>query len=98
MLFPVVSLTCCNLSQTLRVSPQTVDLRRGVALTIPVGTSFQFRNTGRDPLAIIGVTMPPWPGEDEAMESKGVWHPHLSTEKRYLPLCLYVRHAEWVAS
>lgn len=58
---------------------KTVDLRPGVALTIPVGTSFQFRNTGREPLAIVGVTMPPWPGEEEAMESEGIWNPHLST-------------------
>jgi mannose-6-phosphate isomerase-like protein (cupin superfamily) len=57
---------------------ETVDLRPGVAVTIPVGTSFQFRNTGRDPLAIVGVTMPPWPGEGEATEVEGVWHPHLS--------------------
>jgi hypothetical protein len=54
--------------------------------------------TRGDPLAIVGATMPPWPGEDEAMESKEVWHPHISTEKRYVPLCLCVRHAEWVAS
>ena len=59
---------------------KTVALRPGVALTIPVGTSFQFRNTGREPLAIVGVTMPPWPGAGEAMESEGVWNPHLSTE------------------
>jgi mannose-6-phosphate isomerase-like protein (cupin superfamily) len=33
--------------------------------TIPVGTQFQVRNTGSDPLCFIIVTMPPWPGEQE---------------------------------
>jgi mannose-6-phosphate isomerase-like protein (cupin superfamily) len=54
-----------------------VDLRAGVALTIPVGTSFQFKNTGRTPLEAVGVTMPPWPGEGEAMEVEGPWVPAL---------------------
>jgi mannose-6-phosphate isomerase-like protein (cupin superfamily) len=57
-----------------------IDLRPGVALTIPVGTSFQFRNTGREPLAAIGVTMPPWPGEGEALEADGPWTPKLRSE------------------
>jgi mannose-6-phosphate isomerase-like protein (cupin superfamily) len=38
-----------------------IDLRPGTALTIPVGMAFQFRNTGREPLAAVGVTMPPCP-------------------------------------
>ncbi|WP_433157916.1 cyclic nucleotide-binding domain-containing protein [Kribbella sp. CA-247076] len=50
-----------------------IDLRPGVSLTIPVGTSFQFKNTGREPLAAIGVTMPPWPGDGEAFEVTGPW-------------------------
>jgi mannose-6-phosphate isomerase-like protein (cupin superfamily) len=54
-----------------------IDLRPGVALTIPVGTAFQFRNTGREPLAAIGVTMPPWPGEDEAIDADGPWTPNV---------------------
>jgi len=53
-------------------------LRPGTALTIPVGTAFQFRNTGFEPLAAVGVTMPPWPGEDEAMEVAGAWAPQLT--------------------
>jgi len=52
-----------------------IDLRPGVCLTIPVGTSFQFCNTGREPLAAIGVTMPPWPGKDEALSIEGPWIP-----------------------
>ncbi len=38
----------------------------GVSLSILAGTSFQFRSTGMEPLEAIGVTMPPWPGADEA--------------------------------
>lgn len=54
-----------------------IDLRPGVCLTIPVGTSFQFRNTGREPLAAIGVTMPPWPGPHEAEAVPGPWTSNL---------------------
>ena len=41
-------------------------LSAGVCLTIPVGVSFQFRSTGPEPLQAIAVTMPPWPGPEEA--------------------------------
>lgn len=50
-----------------------IELRPGVALTIPVGTAFQFRNTGSDPLAVVGVTLPPWPGDGEALPAPGRW-------------------------
>ena len=52
---------------------EIVSVERGVCLTIPVGTRFQFRSSGEGPLAAIGVTMPPWPGEGEAYEVKGPW-------------------------
>ena len=42
-----------------------VAMEPGVSLTIPVGTSFQFRSFGPEPLAAIGITMPPWPGDLE---------------------------------
>lgn len=47
----------------------------GVCLTIPLGTHFQFRSFGDAPLAAIGVTLPPWPGEGEASEVPGPWTP-----------------------
>jgi len=56
------------------------ELRPGVSLTIPVGTRFQFRNTGRVPLGAIGVTMPPWPGATEAVEVDGPWTTTLRNE------------------
>ena len=52
-----------------------VELAPGVALTIPLGTRFQFRARGAEPLEIVGVTMPPWPGDGEAVEVPGPWEP-----------------------
>jgi mannose-6-phosphate isomerase-like protein (cupin superfamily) len=49
------------------------DLVPGLSLTIPVGTRFQFRCDGAAPLDIVAVTMPPWPGEDEAYAVGGLW-------------------------
>jgi mannose-6-phosphate isomerase-like protein (cupin superfamily) len=54
---------------------ETVDLRAGLCLTIPLGTHFQFRSFGYEPLSAVGVTMPPWPGEDEAIIVEGPWEP-----------------------
>ncbi len=48
-------------------------LEPGQSLSIPLGTQFQFRNDGAEPLRILGVTMPPWPGPDEAMPVSGPW-------------------------
>jgi mannose-6-phosphate isomerase-like protein (cupin superfamily) len=52
---------------------ETVALRPGTCVSIPAGTHFQFRADGSGPLAAVGVTMPPWPGTDEAYEVPGVW-------------------------
>lgn len=52
---------------------RTVDLEDGVCLDIPTGTHFQFRSIGDEPLVAIGVTMPPWPGQGEAIRSEGPW-------------------------
>ena len=48
-----------------------VDVDAGTCLTIPLGTDFQFRAHGFEPLAAIGVTMPNWPGEGEAIPVAG---------------------------
>src|SRR6516225_7831943 len=42
---------------------EIVDLGPGVSIGIPTGTHFQFRCDSRDPITVIGATMPPWPGE-----------------------------------
>ena len=44
-----------------RWSPLEPDL----CLTIPAGTSFQFRATGDSPLSAFAVTMPPWPARSD---------------------------------
>jgi mannose-6-phosphate isomerase-like protein (cupin superfamily) len=54
-----------------------VTLEPRVCLTIPVGTHFQFRSTGPEPLAAVAVTMPPWPGESESYRVEGIWKPTL---------------------
>ena len=43
------------------------------SLTIPVGTAFQFRTIGDEPLRFIMSTTPPWPGDDEAVRVDGRW-------------------------
>jgi mannose-6-phosphate isomerase-like protein (cupin superfamily) len=52
---------------------EIVEVSPGVSIDIPVGTSFQFRSDGAEALEAIGVTMPPWPGPDEAIFVEGVW-------------------------
>ena len=57
---------------------EIVAVESGVCLTIPLGTHFQFRALGDEPLAAIAVTMPPWPGGDEAYPVEGRWVPTAS--------------------
>lgn len=52
---------------------EVVTLEPGVCVTIPLNTRFQFRSTGTGPLAAVAVTMPPWPGADEAVRTDGKW-------------------------
>ncbi len=49
------------------------DVSAGLCLTIPQGTHFQFRSLGQQALTAVGVTMPPWPGEGEAVAVEGIW-------------------------
>ncbi len=56
---------------------ELLDVGPGISLTIPLGTRFQFRNSGDAPLEFIIATTPPWPGEDEAVVlDEGRWLPH----------------------
>lgn len=54
---------------------ETVALEPGVCLTIPLGTHFQFRAADSEPLAAVAITLPPWPGIDEARAVDGPWQP-----------------------
>ena len=55
------------------VLEQIVELGPGLSLVIPAAAHFQFRNDSEEPLECVGVTMPPWPGMDEAYEVEGPW-------------------------
>jgi mannose-6-phosphate isomerase-like protein (cupin superfamily) len=52
-----------------------IDVSVGSSVSIPVGTAFQFRALPGDSLQAIGVTMPAWPGEGEALVVDGRWEP-----------------------
>jgi mannose-6-phosphate isomerase-like protein (cupin superfamily) len=54
---------------------RVVKVSTGVSLSIPARAHFQFRCTGADPLRFVIVTMPPWPGEDEAYRVRDHWPP-----------------------
>jgi mannose-6-phosphate isomerase-like protein (cupin superfamily) len=50
-----------------------IDVEPGVSLTIPLGTAFQFRASGDAALTFLSITMPPWPGAQEAERVEGRW-------------------------
>ncbi len=54
---------------------EVVALKPDTCLTIPLGTSFQFRTTGDRPLSAFAVTIPPWPAgsDDEWVEVAPYW-------------------------
>ena len=56
---------------------EVLELKSGVSCSIATGTCFQFRSHGPDPLEIVIATMPPWPGDDEAVLCEGKWEPSL---------------------
>ncbi|MGA2042414.1 MAG: cupin domain-containing protein [Roseiarcus sp.] len=52
-----------------------VEVQPGLAVTIPLGTAFQFRATEEGALTFLAITMPPWPGAQEAIQVEGPWTP-----------------------
>jgi len=54
---------------------EIVAVAPGTSIAIPTGARFQLRNDSDQPLAAVAVTMPPWPGEDEAYFVDGPWPP-----------------------
>jgi mannose-6-phosphate isomerase-like protein (cupin superfamily) len=52
---------------------EVTSLKPGVSVDIPVGTAFQYRCTGPEPLRFLCVAMPPWPGDSEATIVGGPW-------------------------
>ena len=66
---------CGEMWRKLKDHEEVVSVEANMCVTIPTGTHFQFRSFGHKPLAAVGVTMPPWPGEGEAYEVHGKWTP-----------------------
>jgi mannose-6-phosphate isomerase-like protein (cupin superfamily) len=54
---------------------QVTVLKPGISIDIPVGTAFQYRCTGAQPLQFLCISMPPWPGDAEATHIEGPWPP-----------------------
>lgn len=55
------------------------DLRAGISVAIPLGTTFQFRSTSERPLRVHASTVPPWPGQEEGEVVVGPWTPNASS-------------------
>jgi mannose-6-phosphate isomerase-like protein (cupin superfamily) len=52
-----------------------IDVEPGISITIPLGTIFQFRASPDAPLTFLAITMPAWPGGEEAERAEGRWAP-----------------------
>ena len=50
-------------------------LSPGVSIDIPCGTRFQYRAGSGRPLVFLCISMPPWPGDQEATHVTGPWKP-----------------------
>jgi mannose-6-phosphate isomerase-like protein (cupin superfamily) len=57
----------------LNTQNEITNVKPGIAITISIGTHFQFKNTSDKPLKFIIVTMPPWPGAEEAVRVQDYW-------------------------
>jgi mannose-6-phosphate isomerase-like protein (cupin superfamily) len=64
-----------RLWRSLGEREEVTEIAPGVSITVPSGTHFQFRCDGAEPLEAVAVTMPPWPGADEACFVSGIWEP-----------------------
>lgn len=54
---------------------EVVDLAPGLCISIPLGTCFQFRSMPDEAVSAVAITMPPWPGDGEAVFVDGPWTP-----------------------
>jgi mannose-6-phosphate isomerase-like protein (cupin superfamily) len=48
-------------------------IQSGDCVAIPAGTKFQFRADWDTALQFVAITMPPWPGAQEAVAVEGMW-------------------------
>jgi len=51
------------------------EIAAGISINIPLGTHFQLCCDGAEPLEAVAATMPPWPGDGEAILVAGRWEP-----------------------
>jgi mannose-6-phosphate isomerase-like protein (cupin superfamily) len=58
-----------------RTGEETTALKIGITIDISVGTAFQYRCTSDVPLQFLCITMPQWPGDEEASFVEGPWKP-----------------------
>jgi mannose-6-phosphate isomerase-like protein (cupin superfamily) len=54
---------------------EVIALEPGVCATVPRGTHFQFRASLVEAVEIVAVTIPRWPGNEEAVFVAGPWPP-----------------------
>lgn len=66
-----------ELWRALGEEESVVRMDPGVAISLPVGTAFQLRCLSLEPLEVLCVTSPPWPGVEEARFVTGPWTPVL---------------------
>jgi mannose-6-phosphate isomerase-like protein (cupin superfamily) len=52
---------------------EVTDLTPGTSVVIPPGVEFQWRNRGADPVSVLIVDIPRWPGPEEASRVQGPW-------------------------
>jgi mannose-6-phosphate isomerase-like protein (cupin superfamily) len=64
-----------ELWRRLGTQEEVVPVEAGVCITIPLGTHFQFRSLGDEPLAAVGMTAPAWPITGDAYVISGKWEP-----------------------
>jgi mannose-6-phosphate isomerase-like protein (cupin superfamily) len=57
------------------IGEAVVSLQAGLCLSLPLDTDFQFRCPGHETLRAVAVTLPAWPGADEALPVSGRWMP-----------------------
>ena len=73
---------CGEMWRKQNESESVVPVHAGICITIPIGTHFQFRSFGQEPLVAIGVTMPPWPDECEAYAVDAKWQATVPPKSR----------------
>lgn len=52
-------------------------LTPGVSIELRKSTKFQYRNVSNSDLKFVCITIPAWPGEEEATYIEGIWEPSL---------------------